>query len=70
MTAESMVVEQPTFSITPHPSGPMLAVLRDGIVVLNLRIDPATRWALARALHNASQAQSLLEQRMQRREGG
>jgi hypothetical protein len=44
-------------------AGPVLAILRDGIVVVNLRIDPATNWALARALRDAHEAQYRLESR-------
>jgi hypothetical protein len=39
-------------------------VLADGVVVVNLRIDPATNWTLARALRDAFEAQHMLEQRM------
>jgi hypothetical protein len=55
------VIERPSFSVMPHARGPVLAVLRDGIVVVNLRIDAATNWALARALRDAHEAQSALE---------
>jgi hypothetical protein len=57
------VVEKATFSVTPHARGAVLAVLSDAAVLLNIRIDEPTAWALMRALREANQAQRALEMR-------
>jgi hypothetical protein len=57
------VIEQPSFSVTPHARGPILVVLQNGTVIMNLRLDAATNWALERALKDAHEAQCRLDTR-------
>jgi hypothetical protein len=59
----SKVIEATAFSCSPHANGPVLAVLRNGLVECNIRLNPSLIWALSRSLQDALSAQAAFEHR-------
>jgi hypothetical protein len=59
------VIERPSFSVVGHRCGPVFAIMRDGVVIANIRLDASTIWTLQRTLLRALKAQALYEYKQQ-----
>jgi hypothetical protein len=65
MSATEVIVAR-SFSVSPHSSGGVLAVLNgDGLVCVNIKLDLTTNWAMTRALRELERAQAEYEHQQQ-----